>query len=121
MRKLFVLFIGCFMTLCPRAQVQLGLFGGIANYQGDLVDKIYESPRHAIGFTASFPLSTHIYIRSGLTFAKVAGADSLNRKLDLRLRNLSFQSAITELSLVGEYYTFDMEQKNWSPYLFAGL
>ncbi|MFL5789461.1 MAG: DUF6089 family protein, partial [Flavisolibacter sp.] len=39
----------------------------------------------------------------------------------LRKRNLSFQSSITELSVVGEFYTFDLSNKRWSPYVFAGL
>ena len=56
-----------------------------------------------------------------LLLAKVNGADSLIGQEDIRLRNLSFQSNISEFSLVGEFNTFNMEYKRWSPYVFAGL
>lgn len=121
MRKIILILLGSFTAFTGIAQLQLGVFGGIANYQGDLVDKLYQSPRAAFGITASYPLTNRINLRAGLTFAKVAGADSLNSKPDLRLRNLSFQSPITEFSLVGEFNTFDLSVKTWSPYVFAGL
>src|SRR4051794_34332288 len=121
MRRLFVSLIGCFTFCQSFAQVQLGLFGGIANYQGDLVERAYQSPKHAFGITAAYQISGRVNLRAGLTFAKIAGADSLNRQKDLQMRNLSFQSHITELSLLGEFYTFDLDVKNWSPYVFAGV
>lgn len=120
MRKLLILSFFSFFSLYSLAQVRLGVFGGLSNYQGDLVDKLFKSSRGAFGFTATFPVSDRFSIRTGLTFAKVAGADSLG-KASLKPRNLSFQSAITELSVVGEYTFFNIEQTRWSPYIFAGL
>jgi hypothetical protein len=110
------------MVLCvhSQAQLQLGVFGGIANYQGDLLDKPYKSSRPVFGLSLAYPLTPRVSVRAGLSFARVAGADSLN-KSDLQFRNLSFQSPITELSLVGEFNTFDLDIKRWSPYVFAGV
>ncbi len=121
MQKLFFCLIASFCSLVSFSQLQLGVFGGLSNYQGDLVDKIYQTPRAAIGITAGYEISGRFNIRAGLTFAKVAGADSLNEKDYLRMRNLSFQSPITELSVTGEFNTLNMDIHRWSPYLFGGL
>ncbi|MFL5807999.1 MAG: DUF6089 family protein [Flavisolibacter sp.] len=122
MRKFIVLITACVTCLISAAQLQVGLFGGISNYQGDLVDKLYQKPKAAFGFTLGYQLTTRINLRAGLTFAKVSGADSLNTKQEnLRLRNLSFESPITEFSIIGEFNTFDLDIKTWSPYVFGGL
>jgi hypothetical protein len=120
-QRLFFILIASFCSLVSFAQLQLGVFGGLSNYQGDLVDKIYQAPRAAIGITAGYEISGRFNLRAGLTFAKVAGADSLNEKDYLRMRNLSFQSPITELSVTGEFNTLNMDIHRWSPYLFGGL
>lgn len=121
MRKLLVVLMVFVFGIPSYAQVRIGVFGGASNYQGDLVDRVYRSTKGAFGLTAGYDLSGRINFRAGLTFAKVAGADSLNKQEDLRLRNLSFQTNITEFSLIGEFNTFDLDYKRWSPYVFAGL
>jgi hypothetical protein len=121
MRKL--LFVSV-LALCyhfSHAQVQIGLFTGLSNYQGDLLEKPYKASRFAMGLTAGYEFSERLALRTGLTFAKVAGADSLHDKAYLRQRNLSFQSSIVEFSLRGEYTIFNISNMRWSPYVFGGL
>lgn len=103
------------------AQSRIGLFLGVADYQGDLTDKILQNPRGAGGITYTYNFSPRLGVRAGLTLAKIAGADSLSDDPVLRARNLSFQTMIEEFSLLGQFTTFDMDVKKWSPYLFAGL
>lgn len=121
MQKLIIILIGMVMGLSSSAQLQIGVFGGIANYQGDLVDKIYQKPKAAGGLEVGYQISSRINLRAGLSFAKVQGADSLSDDPVLKGRNLSFQTPITEFSVVGEFNTFDLDVKRWSPYVFAGL
>ncbi len=121
MRNSILFFIVFALATAATAQTRLGVFGGIANYQGDLVEGIYVSPRAAIGFTAAFQVGPRLSVRAGLTFAKVAGADSLNSKVSARSRNLNFQSPVTELSLMAEYNLFNLDNLRWTPYVFAGL
>ena len=121
MQKLVIILIGCFSGLQSIAQLQAGVFGGIANYHGDLSEKVFQNPKGAFGITVGYEINSRINLRAGVTFAKVGGADSLSSSADLRLRNLSFESPITEFSLVGEFNTLDMDIKSWSPYVFAGL
>src|SRR5206468_13103380 len=110
MQKYLVWIAALFLGMKGMAQWQAGIFTGIANYQGDLTDQPYRASRGVFGLTAGYQLTPRINLRAGLSFAKVAGADSLN-KSELRLRNLSFQSHITELSVVGEFNTFDLSER----------
>jgi hypothetical protein len=112
-----------FLSFLSNAQVHLGLFGGIANYQGDLINSAYvgKLTRVAAGITGEYEVSSHLSLRAGFTFAQIAGDDEFNTKDYLKLRNLSFESNIVELSLVAQYYTFSFDNKRWSPYVFGGL
>ena len=121
MRKVFLVMFSLTLTILAQSQSSIGVFGGVSNYLGDLSEKLYQNSRAAVGITISHPISRHISLRAGLTFGKVNAADSLNPREDFRKRNFSFQSSISELSLVGEFNTLDMNYKRWSPYLFGGL
>lgn len=104
-----------------QSQLQVGVFGGLSNYVGDMTDKPYTNSNGAVGITVGYQILSRVNLRAGFTYAKVNGADSLNKQEDVRLRNLSFQSKISEFSIVAEFNTFDMNYKTWSPYIFAGL
>ena len=121
MKKIAFLLAATFAGSVSMAQLQVGVFGGISNYQGDLTDKLYRNSKVAYGLSAAYQLTNRINVRAGFTFGAIAGADSLNGQEDLRLRNLSFQSRVSEFSVVGEFNSFDMSIKRWSPYVFAGL
>ena len=61
-------------------------------------------------------------LRSGLTLGRVEGGDQFSGSTFLKQnRNLSFQSNITEFSLLGELTVFNLYNINWSPYGFAGI
>lgn len=121
MRKFNLLTLLLTCSVLAQSQVQVGLFGGISNYVGDMTDKAYKNSKGAFGVTLGYQILNRINLRAGFTFAKVSGADSLAKKEDVRLRNLNFQSNITEFSAVAEINTFDMDYKTWSPYIFGGL
>ena len=121
MRKISCLFLLLSFTILAQSQVQVGLFGGISNYVGDMTEKAYKNSNGAIGITAGYQILNRVNLRAGFTFAKVNAADSLIGQDDIRARNLSFQSKISEFSLIAEFNTFDMSYKRWSPYVFAGL
>ncbi len=101
----------------------LGLFGGLAAYNGDLAEKIFpkKGTHPAIGITGNYELKDQIILRAGITYGVVGGADRYSNQSDLRLRNLSFQTSITEFSMVGEYYLLNLYNRRYSPYAFAGL
>jgi hypothetical protein len=121
MQKLALLIFSSLFVSSAFAQTEIGVFGGLSNYQGDLVDKPYQSSRAAFGLRVGRAITSRITLRAGLTFGKVAGFDAQSKQPDLRARNLSFETPITELALTGEFNTFDMDVKRWSPFVFAGL
>jgi hypothetical protein len=121
--KSLLLFI-FFATQAFSQPVHVGIFTGAAAYNGDLVNKYF--PGHgqtniAFGITMNYELTERLMLRGGATFIKVAGADSLNNKPNLQLRNLSFQTSIKELSVLAEYYVFSLYEQRYSPYFFGGV
>lgn len=104
-------------------QWHVGIFGGLSAYNGDLTDKIFPKKviNGAIGLTANYEFRDRIMFRAGLTYSVVGGADRFSDDPDLVVRNLSFETSITEFSLVGEYYLMNLYDRKYSPYVFGGL
>ena len=122
--------IACFLTISlftcsflSAQRVHVGVAGGLANYNGDLLDKIYHKKltNGFIGLTGQYELQDQILVRASFNFARVNGADVYSGKEALRQRNLQFESAISEFAVVGEYYLFNLYEKRFSPYGFLGL
>ena len=121
MMKKFIALALLLISLQSYSQFRLGVFGGLSNYWGDLVERPYQSSRGVFGLSGTWTLSQRFNVRAGLNFARVAGADSNSKSTELVARNLSFQSKITEFSLMAEYNIFNLDQMRWTPYIFGGL
>jgi hypothetical protein len=117
------IFVLCFANMLFSQRFHIGIFGGLAAYNGDLTDKIFPKKvtNGALGITANYELTENIMLRGGYTYAVVGGADRFSDKPDLRSRNLSFETSISEFSLLGEYYLLNLYDNRLSPYVFAGL
>ena len=100
--------------------LHLTLFGGYANYQGDLQDKRYTARQAhaAFGGGLLYEISNHISARANITVGTISAGDSIGINKE---RNLSFSSPITDFHLGIEYSLLDIYQKGFTPYLFAGL
>ena len=101
----------------------VGVFGGLAAYNGDLADRIYPKKvtNGAIGITGNYELTDNIMLRVGYTYAIVGGADRFASDPELVKRNLSFETKLSEFSALGEYYLQNLYDHKWSPYAFVGL
>lgn len=124
MKYVGLIFLYLLSFLTGKTQnLHFGIFGGLANYQGDLVDKYYHKNQTngSLGITAHYEITDKILVRGAFTFAKVNGADRYSTNDSLRARNLSFETSISELSLVGEYYLLNLYDHRLSPYVFAGI
>ena len=119
---LFILFL-LSVLFVPAQRVFIGVAGGLSNYNGDLLDKLYHKKltNGFIGLTVHYELQDQILLRGSYNFARVNGSDIYSEKEDLRMRNLHFESAISEFSIVGEYYLFNLYERRFSPYGFVGL
>ena len=104
------------------SQFHLGVFAGGANYVGELNDKPFRRTKPAVGLFLNYEISDRFMIRTGLTMAKVEGGDKYSGSEFLKQnRNLSFESNITEFSLIGELTAFNLYNIRWSPYAFGGI
>jgi hypothetical protein len=120
--RLLIIFL--LITSALSAQrVHIGVFGGLAAYNGDLTDKIFPKKvtNGAIGVTVNYELREQFMIRGGFTYAVVGGADRYSNQPDHIERNLNFESQLTEFSVIGEYYLNNLYDRKYSPYIFAGL
>lgn len=103
--------------------ISIEAFGGLANYQGELQDSRYTfsqaQPAAALGLSYAF--TEKISLRGLLTYGHVQGADSLSDNVMRQQRNLSFRSKVYDASLTGVYSFFDIMEKRYTPYLFAGI
>lgn len=123
--RIFSLFIVLLINNCflQAQQVHVGVAGGLANYNGDLMDKLYPKKitNGFIGAIVHYELQDQIMIRGSYSFARVNGSDTYSEKQNLQERNLQFESTVSEFVIVGEYYLFNLYEKRFSPYAFIGL
>ena len=123
--KVFSLLIALFFNvfLLQAQRVHVGVAGGLANYSGDLLDKLYPKKltNGHIGIVAYYEINDRLLLRGSYIFARVNGDDALSEKAELRARNLRFESKISEFSIGGEYHLFNLYEKRYTPYVFAGL
>jgi hypothetical protein len=122
MKRLVPVLLLLFLFHSSFAQLQIGVFGGAANYQGDLSDLPFKPLKPAIGITTAFEFSDLIKLRADFTKATVAGSDKAGgSKFQTQTRNLSFESKIDEANLLVEYTVFGNRYIKLSPYIFAGV
>jgi hypothetical protein len=124
MRKIQLFFSFLIMYSAAMGQrMHVGVFGGLAAYNGDLTDKIFPKKvtNGALGISLNYELKDRIMLRGGFTYAIVGGADRFADKPDMVSRNLAFETKIIELSAVAEYYFFNLYDRRYSPYIFGGL
>ncbi len=122
MKRLLVIVIFFSPLLSWSQRLHLNLFGGFANYMGDLQDKplTLDQSNGALGAALQYDLTSHFSIRTGLTYGKAGAHDKFNRP-SLQPRNLSFESKILEGSLLFDYNIFDLSVRKFTPYLFGGI
>jgi len=99
------------------------LLGG-SGYFGDMNENSFQwqTIRPAVNVNLKYRLGTQLYLRSGLAWGMTAGNDKNNVDSSLYLRNLSFQTSITELNIGLEYLLFNPDLFDQSyPYVFAGV
>jgi hypothetical protein len=77
---------------------EIGVFGGVSYYVGDLNPyKHFAEPHFAGGILYRKNFNKRVTLRLSATYGKVTGADSLSTNLTQNARNLSFQSRIIEI------------------------
>jgi len=95
---------------------------GLAGYQGDLKARsVSLSQTKLMGsIGARYDLSEHITARSYLTLASLK-ADDKKGTASMQQRNLNFQTKLFDWELTGQYNFFSLNERWWTPYVFAGI
>jgi hypothetical protein len=118
-----ILMVGVLFPLITHAQWNVNLYGGFANYFGDLQDHAFttQQANGSFGAGLQYDVSGHFSVLSTLTYARVSAADGYSPREILRERNLNFETVIGEWNLLAEYNILDIRQHKVTPYLFAGV
>jgi hypothetical protein len=100
----------------------LGIGGGFASYLGDLQIKpfLINTQDPGIALQAGYAFNNTFSLRAGFNAGHVSAADRKNSP-DLRFRNLSFESWISELNLLLEISPLSLIKGRFSPYAFGGI
>lgn len=115
----FLLIVMPFFTDAQR--VDLDIFGGISNYQGDLQPLVFtlKNANPGAAIIAKYGITEKLFLRGGFSFGSISADDSKN-KPSLKPRNLTFWSGIQEFHAGLEYRLFKVGTFPLTPYFFAG-
>ncbi|HTR30731.1 MAG TPA: DUF6089 family protein [Puia sp.] len=118
-----LLFAALLLPLITQAQWNVNVFGGFANYIGEMQSSPYTTQQAHLagGLGLEYDLTQHFSVLSNLTFGKVGASDMYAAQADVRARNLSFQTDISEWNLLLEYNLFSLRSHTFTPYVFAGV
>lgn len=126
---LFLTFLGT-EIFGQSAALEAGIFLGGSTYRGDVVAPdvfTLKDTRLAYGVFARYPLSQQWQFRANILMTKLSAEDQ-NYQTDWNeKRAFQFSTFLAELSVLGEWHPFglpffgELNNKNWSPYLFTGV
>lgn len=121
MKRLFL--AALLIPIFADAQWNVNVFGGFANYFGDLQSSPYTTQQAHLagGIGLEYDLTEHFSLLSNATFGKVGASDQYAPQADLRARNLSFTTDISELNLLAEYNILSLRSHKLTPYVYAGI
>jgi hypothetical protein len=123
----FLLIILLFYVLPAKSQMLnqwlVEVATGTASYNGDLVEGNMPFKRMGgfIGANIKKIVSPKFSIRAGLSYGRIFGDDKKNRDPELKQRNLSFKTPITEFNIGAEFETRSLEDYFYAPYFYAGV
>jgi len=98
-------------------------FGGMANYQGELQESGYtfSQSKAALSLGGRIAITDKFSVRGLATVGKFGAADKYSNSLAKRQRNLDFTTRIYDASITGVYEIFNIAEKRYTPYVFAGI
>lgn len=114
MKKFFSLFVVALLYLSPSfaqdpkysysLDAEFGITGGVAHYYGDLNNRIrFNRPKAAFGIFFRKQFGNYIAARITGHFAQLGYSDAFNKGAFEHKRNLSFNTSIFEVALMGDF------------------
>lgn len=127
MAKYLAVLLLTLMCLTTRAQTwEIGGLVGGAGYMGDLNQhNPFKFSGLGGGITVKRNFNPYWGVKVGFNYGVIRGADSLSNNNSDYNRNLSFNTSMTEISLMGEFnfmeYVPSVSKNMFTPYVFAGI
>jgi opacity protein-like surface antigen len=121
MKTLTIAFF-CFPILTMAQNFHFSGRLGLAGYQGDLKAKAisFSQSKPMLSIGARYDLTEHITARSYFTFTSLK-ADDKKGTATMQQRNLNFKTKILDWELSAQYALFNLNDRWWTPYVFAGI
>ena len=127
MPRYIIFLLLLFVSFNLQAQTwEVGGFAGGSAYMGDLNPKNpVKVSGVALGAFVKRNFDGYLSARLNYTFGTIGGADSTSSSPQFRQRNLSFQTQLSELSLIGEFNFFnyipESGKNKFTPFVYAGI
>jgi len=127
MKKQIILLLTTLICLQATAQYkEVGAFIGTSNYMGDLSEQRLSNEHYhgVMGVFGRYNANERFSVKASLLKGMISGSDASARSTEIRERNLSFRTHLTELAVTGEMNLSDYNiraGKGSVPYLFMGL
>jgi len=128
------LLLSCLIALPLFASAQkhheIGIWGGVANYYGDLQSKWIPTGtansrtyKPSGGIIYKYFINPSVGFRFGASYIRVTAADSLSEIAVNKRRNLDFSNNLVEVygGIELNLLPIDMEKFHFTPYVFAGI
>ncbi|HMJ46286.1 MAG TPA: DUF6089 family protein [Ferruginibacter sp.] len=109
---------------CFSQRLHADLYAGVANYQGDLQGKrfTFAGAKPGMGLGLSYDITNKFIIRGAASYLTIAGDDKNNSSgKGIEFRNLNFKTHILEAQLAMEFNFFDLAERSFTPFVFAGI
>ena len=121
MKRLLLILVGFPMIVCSQ-NFHLSARLGMANYQGDLKAKALSMSKSKLFLSlgARYDLTEHIIARSYISMTSLQAHDKDGTE-SMKLRNLSFKTKILEWEAGAQYNFFNLNDRWWTPYVYAGF
>jgi len=125
-RIILIVFLFFIDTQLKAQSWEVGGFAGGAGYMGDLnPNNPLKISGIAAGAMVKYNFNGYLSARLNYTFGNISGADSTSSNQQMRSRNLSFNTQLNEVSLVGEFnfmkYVPSISESAFTPFIYVGI
>jgi opacity protein-like surface antigen len=124
MKPIFCALFLLFQFTTQAQKLHADIYAGVSNYQGDLQAKkfTFNDAAPAFGAGLSYDITNRFIVRGVASYMRITGKDEPGvPQYDVFNRNVNFRSRVLEAQLALEYNIFDIEERGYTPYVFAGV
>lgn len=120
--KKFLLALCCLPFVSVAQNFHFSARIGMVGYQGDLKAKSFSLSQAKLmgSIGGRYDLSEHITARSYISYGSLTADDKKGTAV-MKYRNLNFQTKLIDWELTGQYNFLSLNDRWWTPYVFAGI